>query len=266
MNHPNVLKPTQILVDLIVVLVIVAVLAAILFPVFACARCGKSREITCQSNLKQLGLGIIQYCQDYDGQMPDGLQTGIVNGMLRPAGAGWAEQIYPYLKSTVPYKCPDDVCSDSPDPYVAISYAYNRNALSDLRMADGTLPSATVALFEVTGSHALFGSWPTPAQIASGPLSPVGDGTGLPIDDGVIPSGTVLATGKIGSRPIDAAAGRHTNGANYLLADGHVKYLKPADVSSGSNATSPTAAQSGGIAGQAAGTGNPQFAATFSVE
>ena len=53
------------LIELLVVIAIIAILAAILFPVFARAR-EKARMASCQSNLKQLALGILMYAQDYD--------------------------------------------------------------------------------------------------------------------------------------------------------------------------------------------------------
>ena len=57
------------LIELLVVIAIIAILAAILFPVFARAR-ENARRSSCQSNLKQIGLGIAQYTQDYDEIMP----------------------------------------------------------------------------------------------------------------------------------------------------------------------------------------------------
>jgi prepilin-type N-terminal cleavage/methylation domain-containing protein len=57
------------LVELLVVIAIIAILAAILFPVFARAR-ESARRASCQSNLKQIGLGVMRYTQDYDERMP----------------------------------------------------------------------------------------------------------------------------------------------------------------------------------------------------
>src|SRR5262252_4110816 len=55
------------LIELLVVIAIIAILAAILFPVFAQAR-EAARKTSCLSNMKQLGLGLLMYAQDYDEQ------------------------------------------------------------------------------------------------------------------------------------------------------------------------------------------------------
>jgi prepilin-type N-terminal cleavage/methylation domain-containing protein/prepilin-type processing-associated H-X9-DG protein len=102
------------LIELLVVISIIAILAAILFPVFARAR-ENARRSACQSNLKQIGLGVLQYAQDYDEVMVpawlDGA-TGAGNGWNTTNstwGNGnfkWMDMIYPYVKSEQIFNCP----------------------------------------------------------------------------------------------------------------------------------------------------------------
>ena len=96
------------LIELLVVIAIIAILASILFPVFSRARESALRS-SCLSNLKQLALAMHMYASDYDQILPDySLGTGY-HGSLGYAGADgarWADEIYPYVKSTQVYDCP----------------------------------------------------------------------------------------------------------------------------------------------------------------
>jgi len=89
-------KSAFTLIELLVVIAIIAILAAILFPVFAQAR-EKARAITCISNEKQMGLGIVQYVQDYDEHF--GFANIIYNGPSGLQESRWYNQIAPYIKN-----------------------------------------------------------------------------------------------------------------------------------------------------------------------
>src|SRR5687767_8686968 len=89
------------LIELLVVIAIIAILAAILFPVFARAR-ENARRSSCSSNIRQLGLALKQYIQDYDERYPEA-QT-IVNG----TDIGWAQNLQPYAKNLQLFQCPTE--------------------------------------------------------------------------------------------------------------------------------------------------------------
>ena len=88
------------LIELLVVIAIIAILAAIIFPVFAKAR-ENARKATCQSNLKQLGVGMLMYAQDYDETLP-------LQGLYTPASRRYShlQLIQPYLKNVNVFDCP----------------------------------------------------------------------------------------------------------------------------------------------------------------
>lgn len=92
------------LIELLVVIAIIALLAAILFPVFGRAR-ENARRSTCQSNFKQLGLGMMQYKQDYDERFP-------ASRLGTPAcpflGLSWGSAVMPYIQNSQVFKCPSD--------------------------------------------------------------------------------------------------------------------------------------------------------------
>jgi prepilin-type N-terminal cleavage/methylation domain-containing protein/prepilin-type processing-associated H-X9-DG protein len=97
------------LIELLVVIAIIAILAAILFPVFAQAR-EKARQISCVSNLKQLGLACLMYTQDSDEYFPIGWSTYGASAGAPLAGTNfsWPSEVAPYTKSLGVFNCPDD--------------------------------------------------------------------------------------------------------------------------------------------------------------
>lgn len=84
------------LIELLVVIAIIAILAAILFPVFARAR-ENARRSSCTSNLKQVGLAMAQYQQDYDER------TLVVDESIEYT---WFAPLQPYIKSRQVFRCP----------------------------------------------------------------------------------------------------------------------------------------------------------------
>jgi len=95
------------LIELLVVIAIIAILAAILFPVFAQAR-EKARATSCLSNLKQIGLALMMYVQDYDELMPVPFPNATGDGPRSPNVMPFENQITPYIKNKQVWHCPSD--------------------------------------------------------------------------------------------------------------------------------------------------------------
>ena len=264
------------LIELLVVVAIIAILAAILFPSFARAR-ENARRASCQSNLKQIGLGLMQYTQDFDEHYPCGTAAPVAQSTGFFDGAGWAGQIFPYVRSGQIYNCPSD--SNLPNASgQPLSYAYNAGIAMDrtdfswglgIKSTASRLvaPSLTVMLFEVTKANSQYPSgYEATCGTAPNFCSPAGFGTAGNIYSGPYdtvssnPEGIKYNTGyylgTYGSgSDWKAPTGVHFDGANYALADGHVKWYKSTVVSPGVNAEFSTSYQGQNVSGyDAAGT------------
>lgn len=129
------------LIELLVVIAIIAILAAILFPVFARAR-ENARRASCQSNEKQIALGILQYTQDYDEHLPSHWLGG-VDPQLQ-----WINTLQPYMKSLQVFFCPSASTKNSGAAVSSanIAYGYNYNYLNGKSLAAINYPSETLLL------------------------------------------------------------------------------------------------------------------------
>src|SRR6187431_712033 len=108
------------LIELLVVISIIAILAAILFPVFARAR-ENARRASCQSNLRQIGLGLMQYAQDYDETLPtnapgNGTSANDVFNYANSPITNWVTATQPYFKSWRVLICPSAMPNSAAAP------------------------------------------------------------------------------------------------------------------------------------------------------
>lgn len=189
------------LIELLVVIAIISILAAILFPVFARAR-ENARRSSCLSNTKQLGLGFMQYTQDYDETYPViGWATGDTatypNGVV--GSNNWMLRIYPYVKSVQIFSCP----SNTIDPWKG-----------------GTSGPTAVAGTSYGASSALLTSGLIPTKLAS--VQKVSE-TVLLADSAGSSHPYMINQNYASTRYV---SDRHLEGANFCFADGHAKWKK----------------------------------------
>ena len=229
-------KTAFTLIELLVVIAIIAILAAILFPVFARAR-ENARRSSCQSNLKQIGLGILQYVQDYDEKLPYACDDATND---RP----WQLTIQPYVKSIQLFKCP----SMAGDGWI------NQTNSTTTPAAPGAIPGGVPISYVCNGgASGLGGSFSTTAG-ARAPMNRMytgGDSAGggaalaqlgsssqtILVHENANPNygnSSLYNIGNLGGTEIRFQ--NHLTTTNFLFADGHVKSLKPtATVAGGVN-------------------------------
>ncbi len=219
------------LIELLVVIAIIAILAAILFPVFARAR-ENARRTSCLSNLKQAGLAMMQYIQDYDetypliyNSVPTGTPATDYPDGKKWANADlvfWAQSLFPYHKSTQAFWCPsaaffNDAATGGPVP-VNGQYGANNLVLktSNPVKLSAVVASANTYLIMDSGTYQIS---PTYAINSSGNVF------FLP-GQGSAGSSCALSDSSLTKHIKDCQDGRHFNGVNMAFADGHAKWLK----------------------------------------
>jgi prepilin-type processing-associated H-X9-DG protein/prepilin-type N-terminal cleavage/methylation domain-containing protein len=136
------------LIELLVVIAIIAILAAMLLPALAQAR-SKARQVTCLSQLKQLGLALDMYASDQDGRYITALPiAGMPRGSQVDNVCWWRFYEKPYVGDWATLVCPEGLrtvanASDSTNQF-HFNYGYN-NALAAQTTTSVKLPSAVLS-------------------------------------------------------------------------------------------------------------------------
>ena len=197
------------LIELLVVIAIIAILAAILFPVFARAR-EKARQMSCASNLRNLGTACLMYAQDYDEELPLAAYATSAFTFFT-----WHDLTDPYARNKQIWHCPSSSLSRT-DQGGAITthFGYNARYLTNIALdfsnASGhravslaavSLPAETLLLADARAS-----------------LSPSWCG-----DDGKF----LLPPSSTDQHCWGRPAVLHSEGSNLLWLDGHVKWNRP---------------------------------------
>src|SRR5579871_1790353 len=197
------------LIELLVVIAILSILAAILFPVFAQAR-EKARQAACASNMRQMGLGVQMYTQDYDERLPLAA-TATATGFLN-----WHHFVDPYVKNKQIWVCPS---TDLPIKNIfgdlVCHYGFNSYYLNE-----GVDPKNVFTLNNAPG--VTLGAVAEPAKTVL-----LADTRGI---DGLLPANHLSTYVLPPSQPDADFWGRpdprHTGGVIVSLLDSHVKWYR----------------------------------------
>ena len=244
------------LIELLVVIAIIAILAAILFPVFSKAR-EKARQASCLSNLKQAGLAVVMYAEDYDGRAP---QATYYEGVEATTNQWWAWYIVisPYISGGKEgshfdetgtqwfginfMRCPsasetgvqgenwNTYCCNYPGIFSFPQYGVTASFIqgTDTTVLDN-IPDPTTVFTIADGDGSEGQNWvcaiTNPAEIYWGVNS--GGGPMIDTDGDGVPD-TPSATGYSSSVQYPQYNGfrpRHNGGGNMVFADGHAKWV-----------------------------------------
>ena len=192
------------LIELLVVIAIIAILAAILFPVFARAR-ENARRSSCQSNLKQIGLGMMQYTQDYDEKYLEQNITGVA-----ATNRHFGFILQPYLKSKQIFMCPSAAGSELPLEQGSVNYG------------GGTTDHIWTAIAATQGGDFKGSYAMNQAFYLTGPLS-LAEVT-KPSETAIFFDAAWPESSGAGDTSFAAGSRRHLEGGNICYADGHVKF------------------------------------------
>jgi prepilin-type N-terminal cleavage/methylation domain-containing protein/prepilin-type processing-associated H-X9-DG protein len=226
------------LIELLVVIAIIAILAAILFPVFSQAR-EKARQSNCLSNYRNVGMGVLQYSQDYDELYPNGeVPAFMAQGyfyFLPPELDGddpydpafWINTTFPYIKNAQVHECPSsppfdigvrDYLMQFPmqgKPEYHFAYTINV-CLGNLSQAAVIAPARVMMLIEPWSISFMWGTGNQPLIINA-------TSGGYPFNASATDMRRYIRWGNWWRRDYKCP---HLSGENYAYADGHVKWVK----------------------------------------
>ena len=211
------------LVEVLVALCVLSILLAIILPVYVSAR-RRGEDMTCLSNLRQTGLALSLYTADYDSHYPTAVVAVFQGDTPAQSDQTWRDMLLPYLKTAHFPECPIAVPSTEMRLNARAidigGYAYNHRlsqniGIQTVREYLGrnevrlNFPTLTVTVFDARpGILTMRGPDTIPHSV----------------------SGIQQSELEQEIRKLSPAATRHRGGANYVFADGHAKWFKPAQL------------------------------------
>lgn len=207
------------LVELLVVVAIIGTLVALLLPAVQSARAA-ARRTQCASNLRQVGLGILNFADAHRGKWPDTTHTVDPDPVTGEFLQAWIYTVAPFIESVDAIRiCPEDPLGAKRLQSRLTSYTLNGWLSSEARPAFDRLhkikeTSKSIIAFELSekkgfddpyADHVHSFNWFSNSQKTNGRVFQ-GVSNEISVD-------------------------RHAGSAHYLYADGHVEAIASEQIS-----------------------------------